>query len=59
MGPHHSPHFADVFMAQNIDPKIEQIFQKYESENVDFMKRFLDDIVKVFIGSLQDLHKIF
>ena len=58
MGPRHSPHLADVFMAGNIDPQIEQIFQKYESENVDFMKRFLDDIFKVFIGSVQDLHKI-
>ena len=35
------------------------IFQKYELENVDFMKRFLDDIFKVFIGSVQDLHRIF
>ena len=59
MGPRHAPHFADIFMAENIDDKIEQIFQKYESEKVDFMKRFLDDIIKIFIGSVQDLHRIF
>ena len=41
MGPRHSPHFADIFMAENIDSKIEEIFQKYEStENEDFMKQF-------------------
>ena len=37
MGPRHSPRFADVFMAYNIDPKITDIFQKYETETSDFM----------------------
>ena len=32
---------------------------KYIFENLDFMKRFLDDILKIFIGSVQDLHRIF
>ena len=49
MGPRHSSHFADIFMAEDIDQQNEPIFQKYETENVDFMKRFLDDILKVFI----------
>ena len=47
MGPRHSSHFADIFMAENIDDTIEQKFQKYELKNVDFMKRFLDDILNI------------
>ena len=49
MGPRHSPHFADIFMAENIDQQIEQIFQKYESQNVEFLQRFLDDILKCLL----------
>ena len=59
MGPRHSPYFADIFMAENIDSKIEPIFQKYDSENLYFMKRFLNNILKVLIGSVQDLHRSF
>ena len=59
MGPRHSPHYADIFMARKIDSQISEIFQKYETQSFDFMKRFLDDIFKIFVGSTADLHKIF
>ena len=59
MGPKHAPHYADIFMARNIDHKIENIFQKYQTNNLNFMKRFLDDIFKILVGTTQDLHKIF
>ena len=42
-----------------IDPNIEDIFQKYEIESSDLMARFLDDILKVYLGSVQDLHNFF
>ena len=59
MGPRHAPHFADIFMARKIDPKIKAIFRKYVQGQDDFLKRFLDDLFKLFIGTTQDLHKIF
>ena len=59
MGPKHSPHYADVFMADVIDPKIKYISEKYEEHGIDFMKRFLDDILKIFVGTTKKLHMFF
>ena len=33
MGPRHSPHYADIFMSRKIDPKIKELFRKYERKN--------------------------
>ena len=52
--------YANIFMAYNIDPNIikaaEQL--KINEENpIKFMKRFLDDIILVWRGSCELLHK--
>ena len=60
MGLRHSPRYADIFMARKIDPQIEDISKRYEEENdTNFMKCFLDDIMKIFIGSALNLHMLF
>ena len=59
MGPKHTPHYADIFMARNIDPFIKILAKKYEEGTIDFMKRFLDDLFKIFIGTTKNLHLLF
>ena len=54
-----APPYANIFMAK-IDQQILNIAENYKENGqfpVKFMKRFLDDIFKVFIGSTQKLHK--
>ena len=59
MGPKHTPHYADIFMARNIDPFIKILAKKYEEGAIDFIKRFLDDLFKIFIGTTKNLHLLF
>ena len=59
MGPKHTPHYADIFMARKIDPFIKNISKKYEEGTFTFMKRFLDDFFKIFIGTSKNLHLLF
>ena len=56
MGPKHTPHYADIFMARIIDPFIKILAKKYEEGTIDFIKRFLDDLFKIFIGTTKNLH---
>ena len=57
MGSKPAPHYANIFLARRIDDKINQISQKYSDlQPLDFMKRFLDDILKIFVGSSKELH---
>ena len=51
--------YANLFMARKIDPKILAAAQKYSinQENpIIFLKRFLDDVVMVWRGSIENLH---
>ena len=59
MGPKHSPHYADIFMARKIDKKIEEISKKYEEGNIEYLKRFLDDIFKIYCGTTKRLRLLF
>ena len=59
MGPKHAPHYADIFMARKIDPKIKNIFRKFKNSGISFLKRFLDDLFKIYEGTTQNLHNIF
>ena len=59
MGPKHTPHYADIFMGRKIDPVIQDIAKKYEEGEIDFMKQFLDNIFKIFIGTTKNLHLFF
>ena len=62
MGIHPAPSFANIYLARRIDKKLEDLGRNY-GENVKsaflILKRFLDDIFKIFKGTSKDLHKLF
>ena len=50
------------YLARRIDGKIEALGYKYGSEGklaVLLLKRFLDDTLKVFVGTTKQLHTLF
>ena len=57
MGARPAPSYANIFMANKIDPAIIELARQSESESnpVDLFKRFLDDIFMVYIGSVKSL----
>ena len=57
MGARPAPSYANILMANKIDPTIIEIARKSESENnpVDLFKRFLDDIFMVYTGSVHSI----
>ena len=58
MGSHPAPSFANNFMAK-IDKMIIKISQTMEANvTLKFLKRFLDDLFTIFIGSTKQLHKL-
>ena len=59
MGSKPAPDFSNIFMARRIDNEIRKIARKYTKGNVSLklFKRFLDDILAIFIGSTKSLHK--
>ena len=62
MGSPPVPSYANIFMAGNIDPQIQNIAKKYDTGNtksIDLIKRFLDDIFLIFNGTTKDLHSFF
>ena len=62
MGSRPAPPYANLFMAKNIDEQIRKIAEKYQENGeipLKSMKRFLDDIFLIFIGTIQNLHKFF
>ena len=59
MGTKPAPPYANIFMARNIDEKLWKIAEKYIVNGeipMKHMKRFLDDIFFVFLGSIEKLH---
>jgi hypothetical protein len=62
MGSKPAPSYANTFMAEKIDPKIQKILEKYTERGIiplKFMKRFLDDIFLLFCGTVEKLHQFF
>ena len=60
MGAQPAPSYANMFMDKKIDKKLWQIAKENstsEESQLKFMKRFLDDILTVFTGSVKELHK--
>ena len=59
MGSKPAPDYSNIFMARKIDPFIKLIARKYTDRNVDLkiLKRFLDDIFTIFLGTTKNLHK--
>ena len=52
--------YANIYMARKIDKKILEAALKYKNTNenpIVFLKRFLDDIIMLWRGSVEDLHK--
>ena len=59
MGTRPAPIYANIFMARNIDKKIEDLAKNVSGENpIKFFKRFLDDIFMLYRGSLTKRLKI-
>ena len=62
MGTKPAPSYADIFMDRKIDRKIWKIAEKYMVDGqipIKFMKRFLDEIFMIFLGSISELHLFF
>ena len=56
MGSRPAPPMANIFMARNLDQQILDIAARFGQ--MDFMKRFLDDLFSIFFGSTKRLHQI-
>ena len=53
-----APLYANVFMARNIDEELHKIAEKYTENGqipMKYMKRFVDDIFLIFIGTIENL----
>ena len=60
MGIHPAPSFANIYLARRIDQKLAELGKKYGTNGMSafvILKRFLDDIIKIFKGTTKDLHK--
>ena len=62
MGIHPAPSYANIYLARRLDDKIKELGMKYGSNGKSawlLLKRFLDDIIKIFVGTTKQLHQIF
>ena len=62
MGSPAVPSYANIFMASKIDPHIQVAAQKSTEGNtnpIQLMKRFLDEIFMIFNGTSKQLHLMF
>ena len=62
MGIHPAPSFANIYLARRIDRAIKKLSEKYgENGQSSFkiFKRFLDDLMQVFVGTTKQLHKLY
>ena len=60
MGSRPTPPYANVFMATKIDQEILKIAQNLGADgsmSLKLLKRFLDDLFMIFIGSTKKLHE--
>ena len=59
MGSKPIPDYADNFMARTIDPEIQRLAEKYDTnkfKSLPLLKRFLDDYISLFVGTTRNLH---
>ena len=62
MGIHPAPSYANIYLARRLDEKITALGLKYGSNDKSawlLFKRFLDDLIKIFVGTTKQLHTIF
>ena len=61
MGSKPIPPYTDNFMAKIIDKAIQILAKKFNRDGEDAMKilkRFLDDIFTIFVGTTRELHRL-
>ena len=61
MGTRPAPPYANIFMANKIDNKIKEVASKIndnEEDSIKILKRFLDDIFMIYVGSTKNLHNL-
>ena len=54
MGIHPAPSFANIYLAKRIDNELTRLASKYDKNGESAMqifKRFLDDLIKIFVGN--------
>ena len=58
MGTKCAPNYSNIFMARKIDPEIIKLAIKYGDGTfpIRLFKRFLDDIIMIWCGSVEKLH---
>ena len=58
MGSRPAPTYANIFMARMMDSKITELIKQCSENNINlnFMKRYLDDIFSIFVGRSSKLH---
>ena len=62
MGIHPAPSFANIYLAKRIDEEIVRLGYKYGmngSSAFKMLKRFLDDLFHIFVGTSKELHKLY
>ena len=62
MGTKPAASYANIFMARKVDKRLFEIAEKYMENGeipLKFMKRFLDDIFLIFLGTITRLHEFF
>ena len=62
MGTKPAPSYANIFMDKRIDKRIVKIAEKYMINGeipIKFLKRFLDDIFFIYLGTIESLHMFF
>ena len=60
MGSSPVPNYADMFMDKNIDGNMKMLAKKFDEgykTALKFLKRFLDDLFLIWIGTSKSLHK--
>ena len=59
---HPAPSYANIYLGRRIDGQIRILGLKYGKDGKSawlILKRFLDDIFKIFIDTTKQLHKLF
>ena len=62
MGIPPAPSYVKIYLARRIDDKIEALGYKYGKDGKSpflLLKRFLDDLIKIFVGTTKQLHMLY